>query len=111
MLTGQRAEGGGSIREDKSRLRRMSETAIESGFLTLAAVCGYVLVFQGLGWIQVSPPVQVLVLAAWCALFWGKYWLARRGPRWSAWLVFSCAFALTAATILAAVVILVRLAK
>ena len=95
----------------KSGISRFFESGIDGAFLGIAATCGLLFFLEGQRWLILSPPLKVLVLAAWCPFFWGKYWIAKSDGRRSAWFVFACAVLESATAILAAVVLMVRLIR
>lgn len=93
----------------KPRLQDFAGRLLDSGFVAMATLCGVLLVVEGQGWVTVSPPLKILYLAAWCPLFWGKYWVIRTDERTSAWFIFVCATLFTIAAVVGALAILIKL--
>jgi hypothetical protein len=94
----------------KPRAFRFLDSFVDLGFQGLATICGVVFLLEGLGWVALSAPVKVLILGIWCPFLWGRYWAAKQDERRWAWYIFSCAILFTATTVLAAVVVLIKLA-
>ena len=93
------------------RIQQWAERFVDVGFVCLAAAVGILFLVEGHIGVTVSVPVKVLILAAWCPFFWGKYAVARQTGRWTGWVVFAGAVVLTAATIISAIVILFKMVR
>ena len=96
---------------EETRLQGLLRRFLDYGFLIIATLFGVLFLLEGQGWATLSPPLNVLILAAWCPFLWGKYWAAKRETRWMRWCFFACAILVTATVIVAAVAILVKLAR
>lgn len=87
--------------------RRVIEGVIELGFAVMAIVVALVFFMVYHGWIAVAPSVGLLLLAAWCPFFWGKYWLLGHQEEWYKKGVLIVAGLETGLTILAAILLAV----
>lgn len=91
-----------------SKFQRWFDETIDIGFMCFATLNAVLLLLQMRGWITLSTPLWVLIWAAWCPFFWGKYVAVKRAGHWYMWAVFACSIVFTATTVLAVIAILIR---